>query len=54
MFAAPGFIVQKGGLKGGGGLQGGGGGFLPWPARAGFSKGVQNGKKAHTHKHTHN
>lgn len=53
MFAAPGFIVQKGGLKGGGGLQGGGG-FLPWPARAGFSKGVQNGKKAHTHKHTHN
>lgn len=39
---------SKGWLKRGRWFEGGGG-FLPWPARAGFSKGVQNGKKKHTH-----
>lgn len=51
MFAAPGFIVQKGGLKGGGGLQGGGGVSYLGQQEPAFRKGCKMEKK-HTHTNT--
>lgn len=51
MFAAPGFIVQKGGSKGGGGLKGGGVSYLGQQEPA-FRKGCKMEKKS-THTQTY-
>jgi len=52
MFAAPGFIVQKGGSKGGGGLQGG---FLTLASKSRlFERGAKWKKSTHTNTRTTN